>query len=264
VRKEPRGDRSKPLTVGVTVGVGDPYDVIAPLAAACFSAHTGLPSIVLGSTEFEASGLPHPAALRLLAFDYVTADRIVYFDADWLCLQPWKLDEHTGDELLACRDFVLLDEWPRQDYVFDSTAFLREPTGTPIDPEQRRDDYIEDVGVFAGLSLPPHRWVNTGLMVLHRDRHRDMIRNAVRLYLGQVGHHPLYFEQPALLRAIQDGAVRVRLLPRRFNVLAAYDRRWPAAVTGLHIKLKRHQHFIASVRAGHLRGASDVAAYFLE
>ena len=38
--------------IGVTVGINEPYATVARLSAICFTAHTGLPAIVLGEREF--------------------------------------------------------------------------------------------------------------------------------------------------------------------------------------------------------------------
>lgn len=251
--------------IGVTVGVGYPYEQLAPLAATCFSEHTGLPVVILGAKELKASALPHPAALRLGVFEFVPSARVVYFDADWLCLADWAPQDlpETG-QLVACRDFILTEEWPRQCYDFDSAGFLAEPDNIPDQsgPDVLRQDYIREIRAFCALSLAHRRWVNTGLLVMSREHHDNWLRTALRLYLGPVGHHGLYYEQPALLKAMEICALAVRLLPRKFNVLAAYERKWPSSVVGLHIKLKRHEQFLSGVSAGTICTPHHVRAYF--
>ena len=252
-----------PRCVGITVAVGSPYIEIASLAAACFSQHTGMPALVLGDKEFAASGLPHPAALRLLAFDHVSVDRLVYFDADWLCLQPWSPFDGIASDIRACRDFILQDEFPRQHYEFDSPDFLDEPRDLCHTPGATlRYDYLGEVERFASIRLPYSAWINSGLLVLSRNHHAIWFKTALDLYLGAVGHHDTYFEQPALVKALEQLDLRVNLLPRRFNVLSAFETRWPASVIGLHIKLKRHRAFLESVQAGTICTPEDVRSYF--
>lgn len=248
--------------VGVTVGVGSPYAEIAQLAAACFSHHTGIQSVVLGDKEFAFSGLPHPAALRLLAFEHVFADRIVYFDADWLCLSPWSPFAGEDCDIRACRDFILEDEFPRQHYEFNSPEFLNEPQEFLASDAALRFELLREVEQFASIRLPYSYWINSGLLVLHREHHTIWFKKALDLYLGVVGHHDTYFEQPALVKALECLNLRVRLLPRRFNILAAYEAKWPSSVVGLHVKLKRHTAFLARVQAGTIRTPEDVRSYF--
>jgi hypothetical protein len=251
--------------VGVTVGVGAPYDQLASMAALCFTKHTGLPAVVLGAEEFTGSQIAHPAALRLRLFDYVDADRVVYFDADWLCLRDWAPTAIAElSEVVACRDFILADEWPRQHYQFDSKGFLEEPDDVPLEDtcDIVRHDYINEVRQFGAISLPISKWINTGMLILTREHHSTWLRTALELYLGPVGHHTVYYEQPALVKAIELLDLPIRLLPRRFNVLAAYETKWPGSVVGLHIKVKRHHEFIANLAAGLVSRPDHVQAYF--
>src|SRR5471030_116123 len=256
---------SRSNIIGVTVGVGFPYDQLAPIAASCFTKHTGLPAVVLGAKEFVKSRMAHPAALRLRLFDYIDADLVVYFDADWLCLNDWlPLAWGDASQVIACRDFVLTDEWPCQHYVFDSRDFLEEPEEVSVGDARHsvRHDYIHEIEQFGNISLPLNRWINTGLLILSREYHSVWLWTALDLYLGAVGHHSVYFEQPALVRGIELLELPIRLLPRKFNVLAAYEREWPRSVVGLHIKAKRHINFIAQLASGMVSQPEHVEAYF--
>jgi hypothetical protein len=248
--------------VGVTVAVGSPYTDIAHLAAACFTARTGLPAIVLGDVEFAQSGLPHPAALRLLAFQYVNADRLVYFDADWFCLRPWSPSMRNDDDLQACRDFILMDEFPNQHYEFDSPIFREEPPESFPPGTELRLELLRSVAEFAALGLPYSQWINTGLMILSRRCHELWFKEALDLYLGRVGHHPELFEQPALNAAMESLGLRARLMPRCLNVLAAFEATWPNSVVGLHVKMKRHGEFVARVRDGNICTPDELTDYF--
>jgi len=251
--------------VGVTIGIGYPHEHLAPLAASCFARYTGIPTVILGETELADSQMPHPAALKFRLFDCVNADRLVYFDADWLCLGKWdpKAMCHTT-EVAACRDFILAEEWPGQRYEFDSKSFLDEPEDLPFEDTDNavRTDYICEIRDFADILLPCSRWINTGLMILNRQSHAKWLDSSLELYLGAVGHHAFYYEQPALVKALEVLDIPIRLLPRRFNVLAAFDTQWHRAVIGLHIKAKRHHRFITGVTAGIISTPEQVAAYF--
>jgi len=215
--------------------------------------------------EYAQSRISHPAALRLKLFDYVRAERIIYFDADWLCIRDWKpsFPERSCD-LLACRDFILTEEWPRQQYDFQSDSFLGSPADVPLDagPDILRQDYIREIQAFADLRLPCSRWINSGLLLMNRTHHKALLETALELYSGGIGHHPEYFEQPALMKAIELLETSVRLLPRNLNVLAAYETKWPSSIVGLHVKLKRHGTFLGQIRQGLVSSPEQVQLYF--
>lgn len=254
--------------LGVTTGIGHLYSRVAPLAAKCFEHHTGISTVVLGDKHLASSRVLHPAALRLQLFEYFDAQVIVYFDADWFCLRDWSpLELSSNRAIIACRDFVLTDEWPRQHYDFSSAAFLDAPAPyTPAEPSEEtlRKDYIEEVRSFAGISAPWANWVNSGLIIFNRDHHRPLLDLALDLYLGAVGHHPEYYEQPALNKAIEMLGIPPMLIARKYNVLAAYESKWPSSVVGLHVKLKRHFAFVAAINAGSLNTPDEVHRFFSE
>lgn len=251
--------------LGVTVGVGSVYEKMAILAASCFTKHTGIPAIVLGDSQFAASKLPHPAALRLKLFEYVSAETVVYFDADWFCLSDWKpLVPTEPRPLLACRDFILKSESPDQHYEFESDNFHHTPNeGCREDFDLLRHDYINEIRSFAGITLSCWQWINSGLMILRREPHVDLLNTALRLYLGQVGHHPVYFEQPAIIKAIECTQLPVHFLPRKFNVLAKHESKWPPSVVGLHVKIRRHSVFVQKVESGVICSTASLEQHFL-
>ena len=252
-----------PGTIGVTVGIGHGFSSVARLSAACFTENTGIPAVVLGQNALDESGFEHPAALRLRIFDLVDAETVVYFDADWLCLRKWTLPLDSPG-IVAGRDFILREEWPEQDYQFSSKVFSEPPAqlrcagGSP----RLRAEYINEVREFSDLRLPLDAWINSGLMILHRASHARLLRTAERLYRLSVGHHDVYFEQPALLKAIEIESEPVTLLPRACNVLAAHERLWPDTVIGLHIKLRRHAQFLSAIAAGTITDPLSVRKHF--
>ena len=251
--------------IGVTVGVGYPHEMLASLAASCFSHYTRLPSVVIGNDGFASSCVSHPAAIRLKLFEIFNLDRIIYFDADWFCMNDWNppLDNH---QLLACRDFILTKEWPEQKYDFKSSDFSTPPNSSfnEIPPSDLRHNYISNVQKFADIHLQHSQWINSGLLILNRTHHQPLLKLAYKLYTGAVGHHEEYYEQPALVKAIELLGIEVQLLARNLNVLAAFEKKWPNSIKGLHIKPKRHPIFLEKLRKGSISSPEDVHNYFIE
>ena len=204
----------------------------------------------------------HPAEVRLHLFDIIDEEEVVYFDADWFCLNPWIPGSLDPNFLWACRDFVHQNEFPGQAYDFESRQFLEE-AGEPVTTATVRQDYVDDVLEFVKLGIPPFNWINTGLLVLRRKAHRQWLEFARELYLGPVGHHKHYFEQPSLMRALEELRLPYKLLPRRLNVLAAFPAMWPPQVIGLHVKTKRHSEFVSAATNRSVKNAADVAQYFM-
>lgn len=258
----------KNTIVGVTIGIGAPYREMAQLSSECFRAHTGISAVILEESDFVSSHLHHPAALKFRIFDMVNANTIVYFDCDWLCLNQWNPRDYANfRDLVACHDFVLKSEWPDQKYDGNSLYFKGSSGSREVQTihGEPRGDYIDDVIEFAKLGSHYSKWINSGLFIASRDYHADLMRHAEVLYSGEVGHHSKYYEQPAMIRAIEDTGQSVHFLPRRYNVLATREACWPRATIGLHIKLKYHAEFLRSYITGDGRTASpnDIANYFL-
>lgn len=248
--------------IGVTVGIGEPYHSLARVSAACFETFTGFPVKILGGKEQSAVSARHPAEVRLHLFDLIDEEEIVYFDADWFCLNPWNPGSLDANFLWACRDFVHKHEFPGQSYDFESLHFMEE-AGEPITAASVRQDYVDEVLGFVELDTPPAGWINTGLLVLRRETHRQWLELARELYRGRVGHHEHYFEQPSLMRALEELRLPYRLLPRRLNVLAAFPARWPSQVIGLHVKAKRHAEFVSAAINRSVKNSADVTKFFL-
>jgi len=251
-------------TVGCTVGYLPPYDALARLAASCFTANTGLDAVIIGPSEAKQIRSLHPASWRLWAFDFVDAGNIAYFDADWFCIGRWDPSGLLpSDDVIASQDFISISDWPLQDD--GDIAFQHgEPSRCPrvVTSDRLRRDYIQAVSMFAGITTDPVSWINTGLMLLNRSCHEPWLRSAQQLYLGQVGHHPDYYEHPSLVRAASDLSITFQYLPRRFNVLAAGRRRWPRGIIGLHVKAKHYPEFVQKVVNGTICSPEDVQNYF--
>jgi len=232
--------------IGVTIGIGNHFDKIASFAARCLMRYTGLDSVILDERQFDESGLLHPAALRFRIFDLVDERDVLYYDADWFCINAWTPHYFSCHEnLIACHDFVLCEDWPWQRYNWnanefagDGDRFLNGFGGT------FRADYIESIKCVANLRLDPSQWINTGFFIANRDRHKMLLERAEAIYKEDGGHHEKYYEQPAMLKAIDELQVNVSFLPRKYNVLAATAQRiWPDTVIGLHLKMSKRKEF---------------------
>jgi hypothetical protein len=237
--------------IGVTIGVGRRYHAAARVAAECFYLHTKLPTRILTDHHFLASGLQHPAALKLRVFDAVPDDAVIYFDADWFCLNAWSPQDLLSDEkLVACHDFVLNADWPAQDHVFPAEPSKADISDDfPADfADHLRQQYLDEVLSSVSLSAGPERWINSGLMLLTRAAHAPMLALAETLYRAPGGHHPKYFEQPVIMQAIERLNVGISYLPRRFNVLTTKPTKWPSSVVGVHVKLSDAEQFPQFVR----------------
>lgn len=255
-----------PITArAFTVAVGSPYSEVAIASQECVRENTGLETTVLGEDSFRASGLDHPAALRLQMFDIFEEEVLFYFDADWICLSRWDpLKDGASRALIACRDFIYAGECPDDIYDFDSEYFLGTKDGRALEHKgPLREQYIDEIREFAQLQTSPSMWINSGLMIVNRTNHRDLFNHAARLYKTRLGCHPKYYEQPSIQRAIAESGTEVRLLPRCYNVLANREHTWPTSVTGLHIKTKAHPRFLKYLsEKGDLITTNDIKLFF--
>ncbi len=247
--------------IGVTIGIGRLYEKSARLAADCLKAQTGLDSVILDAGHWERSGLAHPAALKLRVLDLTAHDEVLYFDADWFCVGAWSPTQFVGHRnIVACHDFVMETDWPRQEHDLMSEAFAGDPrrrfvVGYPGEP---RRDYIDEVKSFTGMSMHYSLWPNTGFFMVSRRYHRRWLEHAERIYSADGGHHPDYYEQPAMVRALEQLDLAVDFLPRRFNVLVCRPGRWPRCSIGLHLKLGLQEQF-CEIRPAILEGSLSPA-----
>lgn len=241
--------------IGVTIGVGAYYSALAQVAAACLKKQTGMNSVILSDRHFLKSGLNHPAALKFRVFDLLSDSNILYYDADWFCVKSWKpqtFSQHP--RIVACHDFVLANDWPAQTFDFEAEAAACRASGRAFVGEPKgplRQDYIADVERSMGLGLPPRRWINTGMFIVNRVHHRHWLDLGEYLYRQPGGHHDKYFEQPALLQALEELGMTVDYLPRTHNVLVTRVSVWPDCVVGLHVKMSKHREFGDLIQALH-------------
>ncbi|MEY2564924.1 MAG: hypothetical protein QOH88_3117 [Verrucomicrobiota bacterium] len=228
--------------MGVTIGVGPLYIKAARVAAACLQRHTGIKTQILTEEHLTAASLRHPAALKLKIFDYVSANTILYFDADWFCIREWTPQVLAGDRrVIACHDFVTKADWPDQSYSASSEWFRGRAGHRFLNAIEGavRGDYVDGIRAFAGVTLPHSTWFNSGMFIVNREWHAAWLQEAERIYREPHGHHDKYFEQPALLIATERLKMRVAHLPRKYNVLVASEQDWPVNMVGAHIKCSK-------------------------
>ncbi len=251
--------------IGVTIGISPIYEALAKLSAKCFKEMTGLEVVVLGERELNQSGLAHPASLKLKAFDFVAEDNILYFDADWFCTKIWNPTTFSNSKLItACNDFVLNIDFPKQypeyhmrkfdDYHLNNLAF--HPTS------EIRTDYINEIKKFSGIELEFGKWINTGLWIANKMHHQQWLNKSLEYYLGSVGHHPEYYEQPAMNKAIEELELEINYLSRKYNTLIVSKKKWLDSLVGLHVKLKHHQNFIDRIISNEIQTSKQVNEYF--
>ena len=253
--------------IGVTIGINRIYNSLAKLSTQCFKEMTGLDSIILGEKELKKSGLSHPASLKLMAFDFVGDDNIVYFDADWFCVKNWNPTTFSGEKsIIACNDFVLNIDFPKQYQDYDIHNFnnyhLNNLASHAL-PEIR-NEYIKEIEAFSRIKLKYGKWINTGLWIANKKYHNEWLKKSLEFYISGVGHHPEYYEQPAMNLAIEKLGIEVNYLSRKYNTLVATRRKWPTYLNGLHVKVKHHQEFISKISNSEIKTTRQVQDYFYE
>jgi hypothetical protein len=78
-----------------------------------------------------------------------------------------------------------------------------------------------------------------------------------------MGHHPEYYEQPAMNKALEGLNTQVNYLNRKYNTLVASRNTWPGYLIGLHVKTNRHPDFIAKVISGKITSTAQVKDHFI-
>jgi ADP-heptose:LPS heptosyltransferase len=172
----------RPNGVAVTIGTGH-FAHMATLAAREVRAKTGLETIVLGDNEFAASGLAHPSLLKFRIFDLVSADHLLYFDADMVCLEHWDPRQYFGDRSIVAVRERMLDMIRREAFTW---------------------------------GVPAAEYFNAGMFIASAVHHRQWMRLAESLY--PAGGEALLDQSP-LNAARHRLGIPVRLLDRRYNWL---------------------------------------------
>lgn len=169
--------------IGVTIGVGD-YRPLAERAAAAMSAHTGCRCVILGEEQLRQVGLADRPAqwLKLWLWDFVTAERVLWFDADTVCFRDWQPENHAnGAAVVATRDW----NWR-------------------VGIQEEADS----------VGVPHDEYFLSSVMLLNRTDHEPMLRLAREILPHTSGR---VFEQTAVNAARHRLGLPVRFLDRRFN-----------------------------------------------
>ena len=171
--------------IGITIGTGEYYSRLAKLAARALEEKIGVKTIILGDEHFTASGLPAPHHLKLRLFDFVDDQFALYFDADMVCLNPWK------PERLARKDALVA--------VAESAR--------PLHVRTAQD-----------WRIPLNEYFNAGLLILNRKCHQDWLRETERFVQTDqkfAEYDP--YDQAALNITRHRRGLKLELLDRRYN-----------------------------------------------
>jgi len=251
--------------VGVTIGINPLFKKLAETAASCFGEMTGLDVVILGEAELKDSGLKHPASLKLKAFDYVSDNNIVYFDADWFCTTKWNpLNFEDNQSITACNDFVLKTDWPDQYTKYDLRDILMYPKSSDAiySQDDIRTDLVSEIRDFTGLTTNCLDWINTGFWIANRPFHKEWLDKSLQLYLGEIGHHEEYYEQPAMNLAVELLGLKINYLQRSYNTLVAKRKTWPFPIIGMHVKIKHHEDFVKKINDNEILFTKDIREHF--
>lgn len=206
--------RNRPW-LGVTI-CNEAYRSRAEIAAEQFVGATDCPAVILEEQDFDdARSLVRsvltgdiaahevPQAAKLFVFDWLSAERLAYFDADLLFIKPLDLSQLPGcGKLRVVRDFWWND------------------------------------GVSADCmhsAIDAQRYFNSGLMLMERRQHSKWLEEARRIYVTL--NAPVFREQTALNVAAQRLSTPTHYLPRDFNLIYGADTEELDlfSVTGLHL-----------------------------
>lgn len=251
--------------IAVTIGVGPLYEALALLSARCINETTGLEAVVLKESDLRESGLLHPAALKLKIFEFIQSENILYFDADWFSVNSWNPNSYKDKKsIIACHDFVLLDDWPEQymNINFDDyEEYFCDPV-LPFVNRELRFDYIDEIERFNSTIDTFAGWINTGFWIANKKNHECWLLESLRQYNGSIGHHPQYYEQPAMNKVISQDNLKIEYLGRKYNVLVSTRKIWPSFLIGLHVKVKHNKDFVGNVIKGKISTLSQVQEFY--
>ena len=173
--------------IAVTVGAGGHRELAEESARSLYQlVEHPMEVRVLGEAEMGLLGVEDPALLRFKLFDlFPEHDDILYFDADWCCLQKWCPEALSGPELVVVRDI-------------NHSVHVQ-----------------EDCAVHGNLDVD--RYFNSGFMILNRQAHVNFLALAESMYHSVSKHKSLLKDQGALNAAAQLMDIPVRYLDRRYN-----------------------------------------------
>jgi hypothetical protein len=171
--------------LGVTIAVGAEYERLAAQAAERFRRFTGCDAVILGENEFREAGCRHPSQLKFRLFDLLSAEHLIYFDADAFFLQSWDVRQCCDTPALQCVRAFWFDPW------------------------------VERVGRLYGFE---DRVLCSGLFLANRTHHAAAFRLAEQIQPADDEFHGHFnAEEIALSIALNTLGVPIQFLDRRFN-----------------------------------------------
>lgn len=208
------GSKDPGQVLGVTL-CNEAYRSRAELAAQQFVACTGCAAAIIEEGDFDRIVEPAckllskrivprdlPFFAKLFLFDLLEAEHLVYFDADLLFVRPWNpATLFLPGKLRAVRDL-----WWQVAVVQDCRHG----------------------------GMPMSGYVNTGLLLLNRRDHWEVLHEAVRSFRS---FQSPFHEQPYLNYALHQCQVSIEYLHRDYNFIAPFTSEEPRAFppVGLHL-----------------------------
>jgi hypothetical protein len=248
--------------IGITIAIGETFQNLARVSSKCVEEMLNIKTIILTEKDFDKNELKHPTALKLKIFDLIEDENILYFDADWFCVNEWDVSNFQNkSELIICRDFTTQNDFPQQ-YLTEGKCNLFNYEKEVLKTEIRLD-YINDILQFIDLNKEPIQWVNTGMWIANRTNHQDFLKLSLEYYLNVYGHHNQYYEQPVMNKAIEHLKLPLIYLERKYNILVAGRLNWPTDAVGLHVKIKRYSEFLDKIKRYEITNRDTVYKYFI-
>ncbi len=252
--------------IAVTIGISPLYKALASVSAQCVREMTGLDTLILTEKELQQFNISHPAALKLKIFDIITDSTVLFFDADWFCVNTWNPYTYENSiEVISCHDFILSDDWSEQYYNIDIEDLEKYFNDEDLLSHRKnlRKEYISEIENFISLWNSFPNWINSGFWIANRKHHEKWLNDSLSFYFGDPGHHPQYYEQPSMNKALVKSNIGVKFLCRKFNTLVATRKKMPAFLIGLHVKIKHNKNFSDLVIQKKITTALEVKKHFM-
>lgn len=168
---------------GITIGIGNGWDIAAKRSAAQMHKMTGIECDVI--TENFAN-VHHPSWLKVRLLErYPKEDSLLVFDADLICLKPWSPEDELGVSCIAA---------------------------------VRDDENAQVLGECKTYDIPKDKYFNAGLLIF--DRRIKTIFDSVWGHFPSYGR---YYEQTGISAELYRQNVPVKILDRKFNRLLKGD-----------------------------------------
>lgn len=173
--------------IGVTIGYGQYYQMIARWAMDEVEKYTGLKTFCISSynNPIDLNDKYKIPLVKFDIFDIVKDDDIFFFDADTIIVRDWDVQSLAGPSLKAVADI-------------ETNAI-------------NRDIFLNAPGMDAT------KYINTGMMILNRQSHKHIFEYAKKIYETRPFHYTCCYEQTYLNLAIHELGVELDLLDSKYN-----------------------------------------------